>query len=470
MMGRFSFKKKNNNKSPKESPKPDNQAPPETPEFSSGNEQSLPPEPAVSTKQFGFMQSKLKTENPPVQNQVPEQPLFDVLADSTDSHFIPGQNTPPEPADSPKQFGFMQSKLEAENPPVQNQETDEVLCNVLGDTPDINFIPEQEPHKTTITPGSQGEHDLQYKWGTRDRALNFYDRQVLDYLSPKMKEFIARQEFLFVATADHHGECDCTSKFGKPGFIRVLGNRYLIYPEYRGNGVYANSGNIMENPHIAMLIIDFTKDTVGLHVNGRVRLVANEELLQYGDRLPADVIEEIHQEGKKCPERWMMVEVEEAYIQCSKHIPLMKKAEKNIDWGTDNAAAKGGDYFQLMDIPLYDRVGGDKAMEIAVDVFYRKVLQDEQVGHFFTGVDMEALRLKQKSFLAMAFGGPYHYSNQDLRASHKPLIEKYGLTDSHFDRVMALFKETLDELNISANEQQGMAEILLSTRETILDR
>jgi truncated hemoglobin YjbI len=324
--------------------------------------------------------------------------------------------------------------------------------------------------KPGITPGSHSEHLLQEKWGARDRALSFYDRQVLDFLAPKMQEFIARQEFLFVASADRNGECDCTSKFGKPGFIRVLSNKYLMYPEFRGNGVFANSGNMTENPHIALLMIDFTRDTVGLHVNGKVRIVANDELLQYTEKLPTDVIEEIHQEGKKCPERWMMIEVEEAYIQCSKHIPLMKKMDKTIDWGTDNMAAKGGDYFQLMDIPLYDRVGGDKAMEVCVDLFYQKVLADNLVSHFFQDTDMVSQRLKQKSFLAMAFGGPDQYSDLDMRAAHKPLIEKYGLSDVHFNRIMEIFKETLTELNISANELQGMMEILESMRDAVLNR
>jgi predicted pyridoxine 5'-phosphate oxidase superfamily flavin-nucleotide-binding protein len=77
-------------------------------------------------------------------------------------------------------------------------------------------------------------------------------------VQPLIQEFISRQELLFVATADRNGECDCTPKFGKPGFIRVLGSRYLMYPEYRGNGVMANLGNVSENPHIALLIIDFT--------------------------------------------------------------------------------------------------------------------------------------------------------------------------------------------------------------------
>jgi truncated hemoglobin YjbI/predicted pyridoxine 5'-phosphate oxidase superfamily flavin-nucleotide-binding protein len=293
---------------------------------------------------------------------------------------------------------------------------------------------------------------------------------VLDFLAPKMLAFIKRQEFLFIASSDRNGECDCTSKFGKPGFIRALSDKYLIYPEYRGNGVFANTGNMLENPHIALLMIDFTRDTVGLHVNGGVRVVTNDELLQYHDNLPADVIEEIHQEGKKCPERWVMVEVEEAYIQCSKHIPLMKKLDKKIDWGTDNVAAKGGDYFELMNISLYHRIGGDKTMEKCTDIFYRKLLQDEMVKRIFEDVDMESQRLKQKSFLTMAFGGPYPYRAPDLRESHKQLVEKYGLSDRHFDRVCEIFKETVTELNIPPDQIEEMMAILESTRDAVLNR
>ncbi|MGR9054269.1 MAG: globin domain-containing protein, partial [Gammaproteobacteria bacterium] len=261
-----------------------------------------------------------------------------------------------------------------------------------------------------------------------------------------------------------------TSKFGKPGFIRVLGDNYLMYPEFRGNGVYANAGNISENPHIAMLMIDFFRDTVGLHVNGKARFIENDEIRQYAEMLPEDVIEEINLEGNKCPERWVMVEVEEAYIQCSKHLPLLKKAEKAIDWGTDSVAAKGGDYFQLQGIPLYQRVGGDKAMEIAVDLFYRKVLQDDMVAKFFEDVDIDGQRLKQKNFLSMAFGGPYQFSGLDLRKTHRRLVQDLGLNDVHFDRVIGLFKDTLVELEISEKEQNEMMTILASAREDILDR
>ncbi|MBM4199696.1 MAG: hypothetical protein FJ189_00210 [Gammaproteobacteria bacterium] len=315
-----------------------------------------------------------------------------------------------------------------------------------------------------LLPGSDGEHRLQCDYGSEERAHGFYTRQVLDYLSPTMQAFIARQEILFVATADRHGECDCTSKFGRPGFIRVLDEKYLIYPEYRGNGVFANLGNITENPHIAMLILDLYRDTVGLHVNGRARIVGNR------DNLPDDVILEIGLEGKKRPERWVMVEVEEAYIQCSKHIPLMKKLDKRVDWGTDNVVAKGGDYFRLQEIPLYDRIGGDKAMEVLVDGFYRRVLNDELVGRFFEDVDMEAQRLKQKSFLAMIFGGPYPYTGKDLRSVHQRLIDELGLSDAHFDRVLQHFRDTVIEAQLPEPEVNGLCEILEGFRDDVLNR
>jgi len=321
--------------------------------------------------------------------------------------------------------------------------------------------------ESSLLPGSDGEHALQKKYGEEERAQSFYARQVLDFLSPLMREFIPRQEFMFVGSADRHGECDCSPRFGEPGFIRVLGDKHVIYPEYRGNGLFASLGNICENPHIALLIIDFYRDSVGLHINGKARLLESDELLQFAEKLPADIVAEIGMEGNRRPDRWVMVEVEEAYIQCSKHIPLLKKIERPIQWGTDSVAAKKGDYFQLMNLPLYDRIGGDRAMDIAVDTFHRKLLEDELVAPYFQDVDMEAQRLKQKSFLAMAFGGPYQPSGLDLRKTHGQLA---GLTEAHFDRVLAIFEETVRGLGIPEKEVGEMVHVLQSVKDDILNR
>ena len=101
-------------------------------------------------------------------------------------------------------------------------------------------------------------------------------------------------------------------------------------------------------------------------------------------------------------------------------------------------------------------------MDIAVDLFHRKLLADDLVGRFFDGVDMAAQRLEHKSFLAMAFGGPQQYSGVEL-------VSKMGLEARHFDRVSAILKETLEELKIGAPAIEDVMQVIETTRETILN-
>jgi predicted pyridoxine 5'-phosphate oxidase superfamily flavin-nucleotide-binding protein len=198
-------------------------------------------------------------------------------------------------------------------------------------------------HSSPLPPGSNGEHKLQHRFQTVGRALAFYDRQVLHHLNPLMREFISRQEMMFIATADARGECDCSFRAGPPGFVRVLGDRFLMYPEYRGNGVLASLGNIVENAHVGLFFADFFDSTVGLHVNGTAELRERQDLKRtLSPAMAASFLEQAA--GPRC-ERWVLVTVEEAYIHCSKHIPALSKREKTRHWGTDDPAHKGGDYF-----------------------------------------------------------------------------------------------------------------------------
>jgi len=198
----------------------------------------------------------------------------------------------------------------------------------------------------TQLPGSDGEHELQQIYATKQRAERFYSRQVLDHLNSRMTAHIARQSLMFIATADGQGNCDCSIRAGKPGFVRVVDSTTLIYPEYRGNGVMASLGNILENPHIGVVFPDLTGDQVGLHINGEAVVVENTHLasrLQITDNIAA----ELQVTGVRRPERWVHVSVHEAYIHCSKHIPRLASLDKTIDWGTDDERKKGGDYFGI---------------------------------------------------------------------------------------------------------------------------
>lgn len=194
--------------------------------------------------------------------------------------------------------------------------------------------------------GSNGERKLQEHYGTQKRADRFYERQMIDYLNSHMQAFIREQELLFIATADSKGECDSSLRAGLPGFVRILNKKTLAYPEYRGNGVLASLGNISENPQIGLMFLDFFKTTIGLHINGKARIVENRELLE-SDETPQEILDDIATDNGKTPERWVIIEVEEAYIHCSKHIPLLSRQDKKIVWGTDDVKLKGGNFFHI---------------------------------------------------------------------------------------------------------------------------
>ena len=118
---------------------------------------------------------------------------------------------------------------------------------------------------------------------------------------------------------------------------------------------------------------------------------------------------------------------------------------------------------------LYEKIGGDAAVNAAVDIFYRKVLADDRINRFFEGVDMDKQAAKQKAFLTMAFGGPHNYTGKDMRDGHVHLV-KNGLNDSHFDAVMENLGATLQELNVPADLIQEAAAIAESTRSDVLNR
>lgn len=117
---------------------------------------------------------------------------------------------------------------------------------------------------------------------------------------------------------------------------------------------------------------------------------------------------------------------------------------------------------------LYQRLGGEAAVDAAVDIFYRKVLTDDRISEFFDTVDMDAQRAKQKSFLTMAFGGPNEYTGQDMREAHKPLVER-GLNDDHFNAVAEHLQASLQDLDVAPELIAEVMAIAASTHDDVLN-
>lgn len=118
---------------------------------------------------------------------------------------------------------------------------------------------------------------------------------------------------------------------------------------------------------------------------------------------------------------------------------------------------------------LFEQLGGEAAVDAAVEVFYKKVLEDYRIYRFFDNVDMEKQAAKQKAFLTMAFGGPSYYSGKDLRAGHAKLV-KMGLNDSHFDAVLENLEATLIELGVEKELVEQVNALAETTRHDVLGK
>jgi hemoglobin len=118
---------------------------------------------------------------------------------------------------------------------------------------------------------------------------------------------------------------------------------------------------------------------------------------------------------------------------------------------------------------LYERIGGEGAINAAVDIFYNKVLSDSLLKPFFADTDMPSQMKKQKQFLIYAFGGPNHYTGLGLRNAHKAAVAK-GMNDTHFDQVMKLLGDTLTELQVPLTLIKEAAAIAESTRKDVLNK
>ena len=108
---------------------------------------------------------------------------------------------------------------------------------------------------------------------------------------------------------------------------------------------------------------------------------------------------------------------------------------------------------------LFDQLGGTPAVDLAVEKFYERVLQDDRIKHFFANVNMTKQRGHQKAFLTYAFGGTDKYDGRYMREAHQELVENHGLNSDHFDAVAEDLMLTLEEMGVSEELRSQVAAI-----------
>jgi len=123
-----------------------------------------------------------------------------------------------------------------------------------------------------------GMRQLQDARETRPLADRLEQVTVHTVFTEEDRVFIQRCPMFFIATADVGGQPDCSYKGGLPGFVRVLDDHTLAIPDYDGNGMYRTWGNVLVNPLVGLLFVDF-EQSKRIRVNGKAQVNLDDPLL-----------------------------------------------------------------------------------------------------------------------------------------------------------------------------------------------
>jgi uncharacterized protein len=159
----------------------------------------------------------------------------------------------------------------------------------------------QEPHR-----------ELQRQFDTVRLADRLEQVTYHTRITPEDREFIERRDMFFLATADAQGRPNCSYKGGDPGFVRVLDETTLVFPNYDGNGMYLSLGNTRMNPDVGMLFIDFEAQK-RIRVNGTAVLEA------------ASAVEPVYPEAQFV----VRVSVREVFPNCPRYIHKYQLVERS---------------------------------------------------------------------------------------------------------------------------------------------
>lgn len=164
----------------------------------------------------------------------------------------------------------------------------------------------------------EGSRRLQDRFRTRALADRLAETLARQAFTDEDRAFIEGRRLFFLATADADGHPDCSYKGGDPGFVRVVDERTLAFPSYDGNGMYKSLGNVLVNPHVGLLFIDFESPR-RLRVNGHATVSGDDPLraefldAQLVVRVTADAI------FPNCPRYLHRMEIVERspYVPCA---------------------------------------------------------------------------------------------------------------------------------------------------------
>ncbi|OUR98609.1 globin [Halobacteriovorax marinus] len=115
---------------------------------------------------------------------------------------------------------------------------------------------------------------------------------------------------------------------------------------------------------------------------------------------------------------------------------------------------------------LFEKYGGFSTLGKLVVEFYKKVLNDKTVAHFFEDVEMDKLMEHQTNFLAFALGGPNEYAGRDVKVAH----EVMDISNRDFSIVAGYLEETLDEAGVEEADIATIISIVSGLQDQIVTK
>jgi uncharacterized protein len=180
-----------------------------------------------------------------------------------------------------------------------------------------------------------GNRGLQDRFASRHLADRLVEKLDRNRFKAEDKAFIESMGYFFLATADANGHPDCSFKGGPLGFVQIVRDNLLVFPDYDGNGMFKSLGNIKQNPHVGLLFIAMGEKPQRLRVNGRASLHFE------------------HQMMSELPGAQLIIEVipEHIFPNCPRYIPNLQTGEAsqyipNADVKPIEPAWKGFDIFK----------------------------------------------------------------------------------------------------------------------------
>jgi PPOX class probable FMN-dependent enzyme len=170
--------------------------------------------------------------------------------------------------------------------------------------------------------------------------------KLADRLNDLTRQFVERSPFVCIATGRPDGGLDVSPRGDPAGFVRVLDERTLLLPDRPGNRLADTLTNLLVDPRVALLfLIPGVGDS--FRVNGRGRIVDDPELLE------ASTVD------GKAPKIGIVVEIEEAYTQCSKALIRsdLWNPERHID---RSELPSSGEILRSLNDPEFDAESYDR--------------------------------------------------------------------------------------------------------------